>query len=96
VPQSAGRLCAWRLAEELEKTQASLQRRDVVAWLISHDFFRSKNGSPNYAMKLDFAQIQLLPPSQPTELFHRLLDRFHLLNLGIHGMFLEIHLLGKF
>jgi hypothetical protein len=36
------RLPAWRLVEELEKTQASLQRRDVVAWLICHDFFTAK------------------------------------------------------
>ena len=95
MPYSAGLLSAMRPAEELEKTKASLQGRDVVAWLISHDFFHSKNESPNYLMKLDFVQIRLLSPSQPTELFHRILDRFHLFNLGIHGMFLEIHLLGE-
>ncbi len=50
--------------------------------------------SADYLMKVDF--VQTIPRTtvlQATEFLHRLLDRFVLFDIGIHGMFLEIHLL---
>src|ERR1019366_185954 len=32
--------------------------------------------------------------SQPPELFHRFLDGFEFLDVGVHGVFLEVHVLG--
>jgi len=50
--------------------------------------------SADYLMKVDF--VQTIPRTavlQATEFLHRLLDRFVLFDIGIHGMFFEIHLL---
>src|SRR5579872_3309233 len=36
-----------------------------------------------------------LPTLKAAELFYRLLDRFHLLDPGVHGVFFKVELLGK-
>src|SRR5215467_4974142 len=53
-----------------------------------------ENESANYLMKMNEMQGPFWT-LQPPELFHRGDDRFHLLDHGIHRVFLVVHLLGQ-